>query len=597
MKNLTQPLMVALMLALLAVSARGAQFTNFVTIAGAAGSTGSADGTNGAARFFAPEGIVQDLHGNLYVADANNNTIRMLTPSGTNWVVTTIAGTAGNSGSADGTNGAASFNYPAGIAVDTNGNVFVGEYNGSTLRKITPAGTNWVVTTIAGTNTYGWADGTNSAALFDGWLYLAVDGQGNLYVADTFNSVIRKVAPVGTNWVVTTIAGQPNNPGFADGTNNTALFYNPDGIACDSAGNLYVTDEEYSSSSLVGSTIRKLTPAGTNWVVTTIVGSPTTAGSADGTNSGALFNSPWGITADSAGDLFVADYGNGSIRKVTLVGTNWVVSTISGPGVFSQPRAGTVGDSGVLFVTDYNNSTVSSGLVQLPPPPVAAFSGTPTSGAPPLVVTFANLSSYATNFVWNFGDGNILNTSSSTNVTETYTNTGTFTVSLIAYGPGGVSALTNTAYITVASPATNVPNPTIRFVPPNTVVVSWPATGNYVLQTNTDLTRPWVAYGGPVTTANGTNSVTLVLPPGGTLFCRLVAGSQVIVTVPNLAIGFAANNLVVSWPATGSYTLQTNGDLTTANWGNYRGTITTNNGAISAAVAPSPGSLFFRLMQ
>ena len=125
--------------------------STFITIAGKAGNSGAADGTNDAAQFYWPYGIAEDTHSNLYVADANENTIRMLTPVGTNWVVTTIAGTPGvSSGDADGTNGAAVFDIPYGIVVDANSNLFVGEYGGSTIRKITPVGTNWVVTTIAG---------------------------------------------------------------------------------------------------------------------------------------------------------------------------------------------------------------------------------------------------------------------------------------------------------------------------------------------------------------------------------------------------------------------------------------------------------------
>jgi hypothetical protein len=191
-----------------------------------------------------------------------------------------------------------------------------------------------------------------------------------------------------------------------------------------------------------------------------------------------------------------------------------------------------------------------------------------------------------------------LSTGSSTNVTEIYTNAGAYTVILTAYGPGGVNALTNTAYIQVTMPATNVPNPTIQYIGPSTVLVSWPNTGNYVLQTNSNLATPnWVNYGGPVTTTNGICSVTIVLPPG-LLFFRLVV--QTIPNVPpNPTIGFAGlNTLVISWPSTGNFTLQTNADLTTTNWGNYGGPVTTTNGISSvtnSAIAPGQNRLFFRL--
>jgi PKD repeat protein len=616
MKIKLQSLIGFFTIALLAVSAVRAQsiYTTpspFVTIAGMAGNLGAADGTNGAAQFYSPEGIAEDTHGNLYVVDNYENTIRKITPAGTNWAVTTIAGTPGlSSGDADGTNGAAVFDNPVGIAMDANSNLYVGEYTGSTIRKITPVGTNWVVTTIAGQpRNYNFADGTNGNALFNGPLNLTVDTNGNLYVADSYNCVVRKIAPVGTNWVVTTLAGQPGMQGYGDGTNSAASFDIPYGLALDGAGNLYVSDTD-NGSGLGGDTIRKMTPAGTNWVVSTIAGIAATSGSADGTNDDALFNSPLSIAADSANNLYVADYGNSTIRKISPSGTNWVVSTIAGVAgqigstdgtgtnaLFYEPWGATVDSTGNLFVTDAGYATVRLGLVPLPPS--AAFSGAPTSGVVPMMVTFTNLSSNATNYVWNFGDGNMLSTGSNTNVTDTYTNAGSYTVILTAYGPGGISALTNSAYIVVTTPSSTnaVPDLTVRYAGGNTVVVSWPNTGNFLLQTNGSLTTPnWANYGGAVTTSNGTNSVTVPLPASGSLFFRLVYGEAAAVAVPNLMIGSAGlNSVVVSWPNTGAFTLQTNGNLTTPNWGNYGGTITTSNGTNSAAIKPLPGSLFFRL--
>ena len=128
-----------------------------------------------------------DSAGNLFVADSGNDTIRKVSAAG---VVTTLAGSAGNSGSADGTGSAARFNNPNGAAVDGTGNVFVADYSNSTIRKVTPTG---VVTTIGGVAgiTSG-ADGVGSSAIFDNPYGIAVDGAGNLYVADTYNNAIRK---------------------------------------------------------------------------------------------------------------------------------------------------------------------------------------------------------------------------------------------------------------------------------------------------------------------------------------------------------------------------------------------------------------------
>lgn len=198
-------------LLLLATSAHS-QIYNWRTIAGNAG-WGSADGTNSDARFWAPVGMAADKNGNLYVTDYRNDTIRELTPVGTNWVVSTLAGLPGVPGSADGTNSTARFNSPVGITVGPQGRVFVTDCYNYTIRMLTPVGTNWVTTTIAGkAGKYGSVDGTNSSAGF-GFVYgIVADSNGNVYVADGGNGSIRKLTPMGTNWVVTTIAALGASP-------------------------------------------------------------------------------------------------------------------------------------------------------------------------------------------------------------------------------------------------------------------------------------------------------------------------------------------------------------------------------------------------
>ncbi|MDP6770717.1 MAG: Ig-like domain-containing protein, partial [Anaerolineales bacterium] len=159
--------------------------------------------------------------------------IRKITPEG---VVTTLAGS-GSHGSTDGTGTAASFSYPQGVAVDFNSNVYVADQSNNLIRKITPAG---VVTTLAGSGSEGSTNGTGTAASFDNPVGVAVDGSGNVYVADLSNNLIRKITPAG---VVTTLAGDAGNNGSTNGTGTAALFYYPAGLAVDFSGNVYVADQ------------------------------------------------------------------------------------------------------------------------------------------------------------------------------------------------------------------------------------------------------------------------------------------------------------------------------------------------------------------
>jgi hypothetical protein len=347
------------------------QIYDWTTIAGLATHTGSANGTNSAARFDRPVGVAVDTNGNLYVGDQENDTIRKITPVGTNWVATTIAGLVETPGSADGTNNTARFSEPSGVAVDTNGNLYVADRGSHTIRKITPVATNWVTTTIAGLAAHsGSDDGTNSTARFNEPAGVAVDTNGNLYVVDLSNYTIRKITPVGTNWVTTTIAGLALNAGSADGTNSTARFDTLFGVTVGTNDNVYVVD--YGNS-----TVRKITSVvgTTNWVTSTISGLATNWGSADGTNSAARFNFPGGIAADTNGNLYVADNGNSTIRKITPVGANWVTSTIGGSvtnsGIadgldgdarFDNPFGIAVDNGGNLYVADTWNQTIRLGV-------------------------------------------------------------------------------------------------------------------------------------------------------------------------------------------------------------------------------------------
>jgi sugar lactone lactonase YvrE len=319
----------------------------FTTLAGNAG-YGIVDGRGEFARFWHPCGAAVDRTGNIYVADYDNFAIRKVTPAGE---VTTLAGLAGSSGSLDGTGSTARFGAPHGVAVDSAGNVYVADV--STIRKVTPAG---VVTTFAGlAGTGGSADGTGSGARFGDAEGVAVDGGGNVYVADSYNHTIRKVTPGG---VVTTLAGSAGIIGSSDGTGSAAQFYYPQGVAVDNAGNVYVADT-------YNHTIRKVTSGG---VVTTLAGLARFHGSADGTGGAASFYYPYGVAVDSARNVYVADTFNSTIRRVTpagavttLAGLAYTAGIADGTGSaarFSLPQGAAVDSTGNVYVADTDNSTI-----------------------------------------------------------------------------------------------------------------------------------------------------------------------------------------------------------------------------------------------
>jgi len=320
----------------------------FSHLAGALAGPGSIDGNGNAAHFFNPREITGDAQGNLYIGDEYNFAVRKISPSGD---VTTLAGDVGVSGVVDATGSAARFGAILGLAVDSTGNVYVADES-TGVRKITPAG---AVTTLAGqANTYSFANGTGNQAKFNNPTGITIDSSGNLYVSDAGNNVIRKVTPAG---VVTTFAGTVGTSGHADGTATTATFVKPGPITIDSAGNLYVADN------FIG--IRKITPAG---VVTTLAGSVTTSGYLDATGTAARFAAVTGLSVDPSGNIYAADIGSSTVRKITAVG---VVTTISGTANTSAYIDGIassalfIGPSGVfydsagnLFITDASANTV-----------------------------------------------------------------------------------------------------------------------------------------------------------------------------------------------------------------------------------------------
>jgi len=280
------------------------------TLAGQAGFFGGfQNGTGANALFSGPCGLVVDGAGVLYVADTVNQAIRQVTPAG---VVTTIAGELGPPGSTDGPGNLARFHYPYAIAIDSVGSLFVADTLNHTIRKIVRDGSGWQVTTVAGAaGATGSADGAGVDARFQSPIGLAIDGADNVYIADSSNNTLRKMTPAG---VVSTLAGVANPlGGSADGTGGAAAFRTPTGLAVDGAGNIYVADERNHTIRKVtpGGVV---TTVGGDASITNANGRPV-GGYSDGTGTGARFKQPTGVVVDSAGNLFVADRFNHLLRK------------------------------------------------------------------------------------------------------------------------------------------------------------------------------------------------------------------------------------------------------------------------------------------
>jgi DNA-binding beta-propeller fold protein YncE len=248
--------------------------------------------------------IAVDRAGNVLVPDSQNKFIYKVPPRG----LTKVLAGSGQFGSADGPAPSVSFNQPSGIAVDPAGNVYVGDT--AAIRKLVPAGE---VTTLAGTHDLGHSDGSCAVASFSALMNLAADAEGNVYVAEPLTNIIRKIS---RNCVVTTLAGKARAYGAEDGPGNEARFSQPDGIAVDRAGNIYVADSG-------NHTIRRISPTG---FVTTLAGKAGVPGSVDGVGDQARFARPLHIAVDSAGNIYVADVGNYLLRRVT---PNGVVTTLN----------------------------------------------------------------------------------------------------------------------------------------------------------------------------------------------------------------------------------------------------------------------------
>ena len=329
------------------------------TVAGNGSSGLAGDGGAAASASLRPFGVALDSAGNLYVADADNGRIRKLTAA--TGVINTVAGIgyhsfAGEGGAAT----SANLDFPQGVALDSAGNLYIADTKNHRIRKITAA--TGVITTEAGNGRSGfWGDdGVATSADLDHPSGVALDSAGNLYIADTKNHRIRKITAA--TGVITTIAGNGRSGFTGDGGAATSTSLgDPLGVAIDSAGNLYIADTN-------NHRIRKITVTGQ---ITTVAGSYSVGFAGDGgAATSAAMNYPSGVTVDGAGNLYVADSGNHRIRKITAA--TGVITTVAGNGTSSfagdglaatsaslnYPRGVTADGAGNLYVADSGNHRI-----------------------------------------------------------------------------------------------------------------------------------------------------------------------------------------------------------------------------------------------
>jgi sugar lactone lactonase YvrE len=331
----------------------GTNLDSIITTVAGNGNYGySGDGTNATnAKLALPYKVAVDAAGNLFIADTDNNRIRKVD---TNGIITTVAGNGDGRYSSDGTNATNAGLYsPEGVAVDAAGNLFIADTDNNRIRKVD---TNGIITTVAGNGNGGYSgDGTNATNV---GLYspagVAVDVAGNLFIADTYNSRIRKVD---TNGIITTVAGGGTNYAGYNGAATNAGLYSPAGVAVDAAGNLFIAEA-------ANNVIRKVD---TNGIITTVAGGGNDGLGDGGQATDASLNYPWCVALDATGNLFIADTENYRIRKVD---TNGIIITVAGNGSYGYYGDGgaatnarltdlagvAVDAAGNLFIADtYNN--------------------------------------------------------------------------------------------------------------------------------------------------------------------------------------------------------------------------------------------------
>jgi sugar lactone lactonase YvrE len=409
---------------------------NLYTIAGGGncGSSSCGDGAAAtAAQLYETSGIVVDGAGNIYIADTGNDKIRKINSAG---IITTFAGNGTGGFTGDGAQAtAAELNNPIAMVFDATGNMYIADFFNNRIRKIDLSG---IITTIAGNGTGGFNGdgGQASAAELYHPKWVSLDATGNVYIADQQNYSVRKISTTG---VISTVAGNQTLGFSGDGGQATAAQLSGlSGVVVDGAGNLYIPDG-------TNNRIRKVSTAG---IITTIAGNGTGGFSGDGGQATAAeLNGPNGVVLDAAGNLYVADQSNSSIRKVS---TSGIITTVigNGTGGFSGdggsataaelrvPSSVTIDAANNLYVTDLGNNRVR--MTRLP------FTLTTSSATLCAGATSTLTASGSANYNWLPAQS--LNATTGISVVASPSTTTTYSISRILYG---ISAGTDTSRIMV----------------------------------------------------------------------------------------------------------------------------------------------------
>lgn len=347
-----------------------AQAQTISTIAGNGTSGFSGDGTSATiAQLNSPAGVAVDGSGNVYIADQNNARIRKVNSSG---IISTFAGTGiGLSTGDGGAATAADIGNPGGVATDGLGNVYIVDVTNHCVRKVNTSGT---ISTIAGTGTAGYnGDGINATtAQLNYPSNVAIDGSGNVYIADGNNHRIRKINSSG---IISTFAGSGSSGLGNGGPATAAQLYIPFGVAVDGSGNVYISDVAAGNN-----LVRKVNTSG---IINAFAGTGTSGFSGDGGAATAAEISPNGISVDGSSNVYIAD-GLGHIRKVNSAG---IISSVAGNGTngyigdgmaataseLNNPNDVKVDGSGNLYIADFTNnrirkvtlSSISAGVRQV----------------------------------------------------------------------------------------------------------------------------------------------------------------------------------------------------------------------------------------